>query len=104
MLPRVGGRPNWLRLAWDYLRTPRFSPLDLCDQNRSVLAFNLSYLFEQHDLLQRAMAQLLEQLADGKLQAPTVTAYPLRQVAQAHAALESGNTVGKLVLVPEQSS
>lgn len=38
MLPRGGGRPNWLKLAYDYLRTPRFNPLDLTNDNRSVLA------------------------------------------------------------------
>jgi NADPH:quinone reductase-like Zn-dependent oxidoreductase len=29
-----------------------------------------------------------------------VTTYPLADVARAHAAIESGKTVGKLVLVP----
>lgn len=104
MLPRRGGKvgaAGYLRLAWDYLRTPRFSPLDLCDQNRGVLAFNLSYLFEQRELLDRSMTQLLGYLAEGALQPPAVTAYPLSQVAQAHAALESGDTIGKLVLVPD---
>ena len=41
---RQGGRPGWLKLAWDYLRTPRFNPLDLTTDNTSVLAFNLSWI------------------------------------------------------------
>jgi len=98
MLPRHGGVPRRLRLAWDYLRTPCFSPFDLTTRNRSVLGFNLSFLFDRTALLQRGMRQLLGWLEDGKLQPPEVTCYPLESVAQAHRDLESGQTTGKLVL------
>jgi NADPH:quinone reductase-like Zn-dependent oxidoreductase len=100
MLPRQGGRPSWLKLAWDFLRTPRFSPLEMTQSNRSVMAFNLSYLFDRIDLLREAMAELLDQLEAGRLQPPRTTTYPLAAVAEAHRALESGRTTGKLVLVP----
>jgi NADPH:quinone reductase-like Zn-dependent oxidoreductase len=98
MLPRQGGRPNYAKLAIDFLRTPRFNPLDLCNENKSVLAFNLSYLFPRVEILRDAMGQLLGWVAEGKLAAPPVTAFPLEQVADAHRAIESGTTVGKLVL------
>ena len=98
MLPRQGGRPNYLKLAIDWLRTPRFNPLQLTGANKSVLAFNLSYLFDRTDLLREAMDRLLGWVAEGKIAAPPVTAYPLERVAEAHRALESGKTVGKLVL------
>jgi len=100
MLPRQGGRPSWLKLAWDWLRTPRYNPLTLTNDNNSVLAFNLSYLFEQRAILSEAMRRLLAWLEEGKLTAPPVKQFPLDQVAEAHRALESGTTVGKLVLVP----
>lgn len=98
MLPRKGGRPDWLKLAWDWLRTPRFNPLKLTTENRSVLAFNLSFVTARTDLLIPAMTRILEGVATGRLKPPPVTRYPLADVAQAHAALESGQTVGKLVL------
>jgi len=99
MLVTHAGRPGRLRLVMDWLRTPRFSPFDLTTRNRSVLGFNLSYLFERSDLLQAGMQQLLEWLAAGRLQAPSVTTFPFERVADAHRALESGQTTGKLVLV-----
>lgn len=98
MMPKAGGRPNWAKLAVDWLRTPRFNPLSLTTESRSVLAFNLSFLFDRTDLLASGMSRLLSALDDGSLRAPTVTEYPLDRVADAHAALESGRTVGKLVL------
>lgn len=99
MLPRSGGRPSYLKLASTYLQTPWFSPLDLCNDNKSLLAFNLSYLFERRDLLAEGMTRLSRWLAEGKLHAPPLTSFPFDRVAEAHRALESGATVGKLVLV-----
>jgi NADPH:quinone reductase-like Zn-dependent oxidoreductase len=100
MLPRQGGRPNWAKLAVDWLRTPRFSPLAMTGANHSVMGFNLSYLFDAHDVLAEGMAQLLGWVAAGQLVAPPVRTFALDDVAAAHRALESGQTVGKLVLIP----
>ncbi|AKU97427.1 Alcohol dehydrogenase [Labilithrix luteola] len=100
MMPKSGGRPNWPKLAIDFLRTPRFSPLAMTNDSKSVMAFNLSYLFDRLDLLTEAMTQLSTWLAEGKLHAPPVKTYPFADVARAHADLESGQTIGKLVLLP----
>lgn len=100
MLPREGGRPHWVKLAADFLRTPRFNPLELTNDNASVLAFNLSYLFERRDVLEEAMGRLLGWVDEGRIAPLAVTRFPLDRVADAHRALESGSTVGKLVLVP----
>lgn len=101
MLPRAGERMNYLRLAWDWLRTPRFNPLALTSENRSVMGFNLSYMFDQAPLLDRSMARLLARAKTGALRPPPITTYPMSAVGDAHRDLESGQTVGKLVLVPD---
>lgn len=101
MLPRAGQRINYLKLAWDWLRTPRFNPLHLTNDNRSVMGFNLSYMFEHAALLERSMARLLELADAGVLRPPPIGRYRLSDVGSAHRDLESGNTVGKLVLVPD---
>jgi NADPH:quinone reductase-like Zn-dependent oxidoreductase len=98
MLPKTGGLPNKLRLAWDWLRTPRFSPFDMTTSNRSVLGFNLSFLFDKTAVLEAGLEQVLQWLEQGKLHPPAVTTYPFESVAEAHRDLESGQTIGKLVL------
>jgi NADPH:quinone reductase-like Zn-dependent oxidoreductase len=98
MLPKSGGLPNRLKLAWNYWRTPRFSPFSLTTRNRSVLGYNLSFLFDRTDLMSAGLLQLLQWLDEGRLRMPTVTCYPFEQVARAQRDLESGQTVGKLVL------
>jgi NADPH:quinone reductase-like Zn-dependent oxidoreductase len=105
MLPRADeagapGRVRWGKLVLDYLRTPRFNPLSLTNENKSILAFNLSYLFERADLLSEAMGALLRGVADGTLKPLPITRFALDDVRGAHRALESAQTVGKLVLVP----
>jgi NADPH:quinone reductase-like Zn-dependent oxidoreductase len=99
MLPR-DGRLNWAKLAWDWLRTPRFMPLAMTRDNVSVMACNLSFLSAEAALLARGMRELLARFADGRLQPPPVTTFPLDRAADAQRAIESGRTVGKLALVP----
>ncbi len=55
------------------------------NDNKSVLAFNLSYLFHRDDILGEAMDRLLGWVASDR-------------VAEAHRAFESRTTLGKLAL------
>ena len=102
MMPRRGGKPSWPKLAIDYLRTPRFNPLWMTNENKSVLAFNLSYLFTETELLAEAMGQLLGWIESGAIRPPTVTTYPLDRVADAHRDLESARTIGKQISSPSK--
>jgi len=99
-LPRKGGRPNWLKLASGWLRMPRFNPLHMTQHSKSVLAFNLSYLFDEVELLREFLSELEGWLARGDIRPPPITTYPLDQAGRAHADIESGQTIGKLVLIP----
>jgi len=98
MLSKGRGTPNWFKVIWDYLRTPRFNPLNLTTDNRSVMGFNLAYLFDDLEVFQEANQQLSSWVNEGKIHLPKITTYPLEQVAEAHRALESGQTIGKLIL------
>lgn len=95
-----GGRPNWLKPAYDFVRRPRYGPLDMTNTSKSVMAFNLSYLFERADFVELAFGDIGRWLRNGDLKPPPVTTYALSDVAQAHKGIESGTTVGKLVLIP----
>jgi synaptic vesicle membrane protein VAT-1 len=99
MLPR-NGRLNWLRLAWHWLRTPRFSPLRMTQENRSVIAANLSFLQSQAPRLREGMQWLLERFAEGRLRPLPVETFPLANAADAQRRIESGASVGKLALLP----
>jgi NADPH:quinone reductase-like Zn-dependent oxidoreductase len=103
MLPKSVGRPNWFKLLWSYLCTPKFDPLRMTNDNKSVLAFNLSYLSGHQDRLQEAMMELLSWLDEGRIAPLPVRTFPFERVADAHRALESGQTTGRLALTLERS-
>ncbi len=103
MLPKAGRRLSWLKLAWNFLTTPRFSPFALTQRNRSVMGFNLSYLFDHVRLMQDGMTQLGKWFEEGALRPLPVTSFGLHEAAAAQRLLESGSTIGKLVLVPEST-
>jgi len=90
-----GARPHYLRLALQYLRRPRLDPLAMIAANRSLMAFNLIWLWEHAERLPDAYAQL-ERLAPGP---PCVGAVlPFDRAPEALALLQRGGTIGKLVL------
>jgi len=72
----------------------------MTQENKSLIAFNLSFLFHRKDLLQESMQALIKWVEEGKIKAPAVQPFPFEKVADAHRALESGATVGKLILKP----
>lgn len=71
----------------------------MTSENKSVMAFNLSYMFNEKELLKEYFTELFGWIADGSLKVAMVTEFALTDVASAHRALESGSTVGKLVLL-----
>ncbi len=102
ILPKGREKPGLLRLAWNYLRVPRFSPMEMTMRNRGVMGFNVVFLFHRLDLAQRAMREMLGWIQEGKIRKPPLTLFSFEQAAEAHKAIESGNTVGKLVLSLEE--
>ena len=88
-------RPNYLKAAWRYLRRPRYDVMAMISSNRSVLAFNLIWLWEQKGKMQA----LLEELKTIPLPPPHVGhRFAFDDAHTALALLRSGQSVGKVVL------
>ncbi len=97
IMPR-GGRPFLPALAWNWLKVPRFSPLDMTARNRGVLGFNVIFLTEDAALAREGFDAIAGWARDGRIRKPPVESFPVERVADAHRTLESGSTVGKLAL------
>lgn len=98
ILPRGSDKPNLIGLAINYLKVPRFSPFGMTLENRGLLGFNVVFLFDKLDIIRRGMGELVEWMRDGKIKKVPTTCFPMEQVVEAHRALESGTTVGKMIL------
>ena len=92
------GRKNLPKLIWNYFRTPRFNPFDMTGSNKTVSGFNLIYLFDKVSLFREIMDRLLRWDEQKMLPPMPITTFPFQRAADAHRAMESGLSVGKLVL------
>ena len=90
-----GNKPNWLKAAWLYLKRPRYDVMDMISSNKSVLAFNLIWLWQEQALFD----ELLDGCASLTLPAPYVgQEFPFADAHRAIECLRSGKSIGKVVL------
>ncbi|MBK1724359.1 hypothetical protein CKO23_19300 [Thiocystis violacea] len=90
-----GARPNWRRLAWQFLRRPQLDPMTLIDKNRSVMGFNLIWLFERADRLPAAASAALALSAAP----PHIGArFRFDELPRALRTLQGGRTTGKVIV------
>jgi len=88
-------RMHYLPLALRYLRRPRLDPLRMIQENRSVMAFNLIWLWDQAERLPRAFGEI-ERL----IRTPPLVGrrFPFAEAPAALRHLQSGESIGKVVL------
>ncbi len=88
-------RPNYLKAAKQYLLRPRYDVMDMISENKSVLAFNLIWLWNQMDF----MNELVQQMRKIKISPPHVGhTYTFENAHDAIECLRTGQTLGKVVL------
>lgn len=87
--------PNYLKLIWKYLKRPQIDPLRLPSQNKSLMGFNLIFLYEQTDL----MLQMLHDLMALQLAPQHIgQVYNFDEMHHAIQQFQRGKTVGKVVV------
>ena len=88
-------KPNWVKMAWQFYKRPKIDPQKMIEQNKSIMGFNLIYLFERHEL----MHQYLGDLSKMNLGLPHVGhVFEFDQVLDALRLFVAGGTTGKLVV------
>jgi NADPH2:quinone reductase len=66
-----------------------------------VRVYSIHTLDDERETRRRLMNESIDLMARGKLKPPGPTRWPLSRAADAHAAMESRQTLGKLVLIPD---
>ena len=90
-----GTVPNYLKLALQFLTMPRYQSLTLIESNKSVLGFNLIWLYDRISL----MKGMLNEISSLKLGKPYIgKVFPYDKLMQAIKEFQSGNTTGKVVI------
>ncbi len=90
-----GARPNYFKLALRFILMPRYQTLTLIESNKSVLGFNLIWLYERYDLWMK----LLGEIEALHLDKPYVgQVFPFEKLKDAVRVFQAGGTTGKVVV------
>ncbi|KAL3802660.1 hypothetical protein HJC23_011984 [Cyclotella cryptica] len=89
---------EWMRMAKKVVKMPKFDAMDLTVSNKAVLGFNLSFFAEEMDILSDQFDQILQWIMEGKLRCPRIVEMDMNDVAEAHTLLQSGKSIGKIIL------
>jgi alcohol dehydrogenase len=88
-------KPDYPRLIWHYLRRPKIDPLNMTRENKSVMGFNLIWIYEKAEL----MHQLMSEIHALYLPAPYVGhTFAFAELPKALELFLSGKTTGKLIV------
>jgi synaptic vesicle membrane protein VAT-1 len=89
---------EWIRMGIKMNKMPKFDPMEMGSSNKAVLAFNLSFFSNEREMLSNLFTQIIVWIEQGKLQCPRVMEMPMSEIREAHDLIQSGTTVGKIVL------
>ena len=89
---------EWIRMAQKMNSMPKFDAMDLTVENKAVLGFNLSFFSGEGELVSKLFDQICEWLNDGCLRFPRVQTMDISEIAEAHTLIQSGSSIGKIVI------
>ena len=90
-----GNRPNYLRLLPKFLLRPKIDPLKLPGENKSIMGFNLIWLYEKVE----KMHVLLKEISELDIEKPYVGhVFKFEEMLKALHVFKSGKTTGKVVV------
>lgn len=88
-------KPDYLKLIPKYLFRPRVDPLSLSNLNKSIMGFNLIYLWDRPNELKVMIKNILEM----NLKKPHIgKVYSFRNLMEALRYFQSGRSIGKVVV------
>jgi len=94
------GKVSWLRVVLEVLRIPRFNPLKMMGENRGVSGVDLGNMWPHEKLIEDGLARLVTMYEEGIVKPHVDSIYPFEKAAEAHAHLEGGRSMGKILLRP----
>lgn len=77
---------------------PKFDAMKLVLDSKAIMGFNLSFFAEEVEIINSYMEQIIDWLASGKLQLPTVTEFSMANISLAHQLIQTGQSIGKIVV------
>jgi NADPH:quinone reductase-like Zn-dependent oxidoreductase len=95
---QAGERRSPLRALRVIAQMPRFNPLKLMSQSKSVIGLNMLTLWDEHESLDELVQPLRAWIDDGSLRPVVAQEFRLDDGAAAHRYMHERKNVGKVVL------
>ncbi|HEV8398254.1 MAG TPA: zinc-binding dehydrogenase [Gemmatimonadales bacterium] len=93
-----GPSRNLVKVLWRLLRFPRFGPIALMNDNRSVAGVNLGHLWNEESLMAPQVQALLAYAREGKVTPRVDRVFPAAEAAAAHRYIHERRNIGKVLL------
>ena len=93
-----GPTRNILKVLWRVVRFPRFGPIGLMNDNRTVAGVNLGHLWNDQALLAPQVQALLAYAREGKVTPRVDRTFPAAEAAAAHRYIHERRNIGKVLL------
>ncbi len=86
--------------ATNFLRVPKFSPMQLMDTNKTVSGTNMAHLFSRLDLLKGSFEELIRMYERGEVRPFVDKTFSFADAPKAHHYLHDRKARGKVLLTP----
>jgi NADPH:quinone reductase-like Zn-dependent oxidoreductase len=93
-----GEKRNLAKAAVNFAKVPRFNPIKMASESRSVIGLNMLRLWDARGSLNEYTEPLEQWLDQGLLKPVVAEAFPLERVGEAHRFMGERKNVGKVVL------
>ena len=94
------GKRRMTHVVAQFSHLPWWTPVRLMHDNRGVAGVNMGHLWDERELTLEAFTALLELYVQGDIKPHIDRSFPMEQAAQAHAYIEAGKNLGKVLLTP----
>ena len=94
------GKRRITHVIGQLLRMPKWSPMTLMHENRGVAGVNMGHLWDEVELISEEMYALLGLYETGSIKPFVDRSFSFEQAGDAHAYIEDGKNVGKVLLKP----
>ena len=96
-----GPRRKVLHLLKEYIKTPKFSPIQLMGHNKGVFGCHLGMVMDRQELLQECMQKLMSYFQSGDINPHVDRVFPLNRVKDAHQYIMDRRNFGKVLLAAD---
>lgn len=94
------GKRRFTHVVSQLTKSPWWTPMRLMHENKGVAGVNMGHLWDEHEMMDEALNALLGLYERGAIRPHVDRAFPFERAPDAHAYIEAGQNVGKVLLTP----